>query len=853
MSKYLLTFLFSLTFIIAVQAQTNYSNVKVDELSDTQIRQLIQRAESIGYGDAQLEQMAKSQGMPDVEVLKLRKRVEQIRSKESSSGTSNNRTNKSKSFGPSRFSNTDSLVNVDRQPTKKELIDKAFDDLQPKIFGSELFRNTNITFEPNLRLATPPNYVIGPDDQLLVDLSGDNEASYDLKVSPEGNIRVEYAGNINVGGLTVNQAISKIRARLNATYPSLRSGRTQLAVNLGNVRSIKVIINGQVVKPGTYTLSSFSSVFNALNAAGGPNQNGSYRKIQVIRGSKVITTIDVYDFLINGIDKGNIRLQDQDLVNVPVYDTRVQVVGEVKTPAIFEVKKGETFQNLLNYAGGFSSEAYRERVKVFQNTNKERQITDIASENYSTYQPNDGDKFFVDPILDRFTNRVEISGAVFRPGYYELNEALTLKQLIAKADGVTENAFLNRGYINRLNADQTPNLISFDVSKIISGQVADIPLKREDRITISSIFDLRDEYKITVQGEVRQPDQFVYADNMTVEGAIQLAGGFKEGATPSRIEISRRIKDSDINSASAKTANVFTIGVDRNLSLLTDTFKLQPFDIISVRSDQSYVVQRQVKIEGEVLHPGTYTITSKNDRISDLVKRAGGLTPLAYTDGASLRRPGKDTTLFKSQRDSLANAKAINKLRYGSDSVDNDGKVNQERRAEERSRIVALQRVTQSGVDTTAYSKQPTIISSDLVGINLTKILDKPGKGFDLLLEDGDIIKVPNQLQTVKVSGEVLNPNNIVYSSGKSFKSYVTGAGGFTANALKGRAYIRYANGSVAGASRFLFFNSYPRVKPGAEILVPKRAEREKLSAAALIGLGTGIASLAAIVVSLLR
>ncbi|GAA3982572.1 SLBB domain-containing protein [Pedobacter ginsengiterrae] len=840
-----------------VLAQSNYANQKVDELSDAQIKTLMQRAESLGYSDAQLEQMASAQGMKQDEILKLRKRVETIRKQGSSSTAVKQSAVKSSSNNTERqyLGSTDSTST--NQPTKQDLIDKAFDDLKPKIFGSQLFKNSNITFEPNLRMATPAGYVIGPDDQLLIDLTGDNEANYDLKVSPEGSIRLEYVGLVKVGGLSIDEARSKIKNLMGSTYPGLRSGRTNLAINLGNIRGIKVILNGQVTKPGTYTLSSLSSVFNALYAAGGPNDNGSYRKIQVVRNNRVVATVDFYDLIINGMQKGNIRLQDQDVINVPVYENRVEVVGEVKNPAIFETLAGEHFQNVLNFAGGFSNIAYQSAVKVFQNTARERKISDIFAADFNTYVPKNGDRFFVEPILDRFENRVEINGAVFRPGYFELEKGMTLKQLIQKADGLKEDAFMNRGYISRLNADNTLALESFDVAAIMNGSQTDIALKREDKITISSIFDLREEYKVTVQGEVREPNQFPYAENMNLEDAIQMAGGFKEGATPNRVEISRRVRNSNIQSVAASTADVFTINIDRNLKLVTDTvFKLQPFDIVSVRSAEGYVVQKQVKIEGEVLYPGTYTIKSKNERISDLIKRAGGLTALAYTDGASLKRPGRDTTLFQSQKDSLQKELLIRRAKYGdSYSMQNllSSSKSDERKQEEQARILNLQRVTQSGVDTTSFRRQPQIIASDMVGIDLTKILEQPGKRNDLLLEDGDIIKVPKQLQTVRVSGEVLNPNSIVFRTGKSFKSYVNGAGGFTANALKGRAYVKYANGSVEGARNFLFFNNYPRIKPGAEILVPKRVERERITAAAWIGIGTGLASLGAIIVSLLR
>jgi protein involved in polysaccharide export with SLBB domain len=849
-----LALLFLMVLIVfspAAFAQSSYADVRVDDLTDAQIRQMIQRAESIGYNDAQLEQMAAAQGMPQTEIQKLRVRVQRIRSnlggnfenvnkQQQSSGYPNNntqdamlgRTYAGNNKQQNQYNNPDSLASngMNQELQRQREIQSMFESLKPRVFGSELFKNSNLTFEPNLRMATPKSYVIGPDDELLIDLNGDNEANYRLPVSPDGTIRLQYVGIISVGGLSIEQATSKLRTAMSTTYPALRTGRSTIAVNLGNIRGIKVVLTGEVVKPGTYTLPSLATVFNALYASGGPRENGSFRKIQVIRNNRVVSTIDTYDFLINGLQKGNIRLQDQDVIHIPVYETRIEVAGEVKRPALFEALKGDNIQDVLNFAGGFNTRAYTGRIKVLQNTEKERRITDVASTDFTSSVPKNGDKYIVEEILDRFENRVEITGAVFRPGLYELEKGLTLRGLINKAEGLKEDAFLNRGYINRLNMDNTLSLISFDVSKIIAGATNDIPLQREDKVTISSLFDLRDEYRVMIQGEVRDSGTYVYADNMSLQDLIQMAGGFREGATPNRIEISRRIKNSDATSASAVTAEVFTVNINQNLTLSDQTFVLKPFDVISVRSSEGYQVQRQVKLEGEVLYPGTYTITRKDERISDLIKRAGGLTPTGYAEGASLKRPGPKP---------IMNEKARN-------AINNED--------EEAKKFLNLKRVQQEGVkDTISTDVEQQLIQSDLVGIELVSIMKKPGSKGDLIMEDGDIIRVPKQLQTIKVTGEVLNPNNIVFSSGKGFKQYVNGAGGFTNTALRNGAYIKYANGSVESARKFLFFNNYPQVKPGAEILVPKRAVTERLTAQGWIGIGTAVASMAAIIVSLLR
>lgn len=815
-----IVFLFTVFVTEAAFSQSNYANVKVDELSDVQILQMIKRAESIGYNESQLEQMAAAQGMKQEEVQKLRVRVDKIR-KQGSRTTVQNRDSTTNTSRENTETIDGGAIDNDKKITDEEA--------GPKIFGSELFKNGKITFEPNLRIATPKGYIIGPDDKLLIDLSGDNEASYDLQVSPDGVINLQYVGRIAVGGLSIEQATSKIRNAMASTYPSLRSGRTNVAINLGNIRSIKIVMTGQVTKPGTYTLSSLATVYNALYASGGPSKNGSFRKIEVIRNNKVVTTIDVYDFLLKGIQRNNIRLQDQDVINVPVFENRVEIAGEVKIAAFFEVVSGERLQDLIGFAGGFTPQAYTARIKALQNTDKERRLIDVNAADFSTYETKNGDKYVVEAILDRFENKIEISGAVFRPGFYALNNGITLKGLITKAEGLTEDAFLNRGYISRLNPDNTLALISFDVAKVLAGTVQDIPLQREDKVTINSLFDLRDEYKVSIQGEVRAPGTFDYAENINLGALIQMAGGFKEEATPNRIEISRRIRNSDSLSKSAVTAELFIVNIDPRLKLEDDAFTLKPFDIVTVRSAAGYTVQKQVKLEGEVLYPGTYTITSKDERISDVIKRAGGLTPFGYAEGASLKRPG---------------AEKVNPEDKNAINTNGDDKM----------KLLNLKRAEETGAeDKLKPDVERLLIQSDLVGISLDRILRKPYSKFDLIVEDGDVIRVPRQLQTVKVTGEVLNPNSIVFSPSKSFKQYVNGAGGFTSNALKRGAYIKYANGAVEAGGKFLFFNNYPKVKPGAEILVPKKAEKEKLSAQSWIGIGTAVASLAAIVVSLLR
>lgn len=818
--------LFTLIFVISYSVNAQLpTNVKVDDLTDVQILQFLKQAESMGYtSEGQLETLAISRGIKANEIVKFKARVEKLKSM--GMAVSGDRSSLTVDSGRTYALMTEERTNKANKNENKSKVEPKIS----KVFGSKLFNNSEITFEPNLRIATPKSYVIGPDDKLVIDLTGDNVSSYNLQVSPEGVINLEYVGRITVAGLSIDQAMSKIKKAMSSTYPGLNTGRTQVAINLGNIRSIQVMITGQIENPGTYTLPSLANVYRALYLSGGPSENGSFRNIQLIRNNKVVTTIDVYDFLLRGIQQGNIRLQDQDVIYVPAYSKRVEINGEVKESAIFELKDKETLQDVIAFAKGFTPDAYTAKIKAFQVTDKEKRIVDIDVSNFQTYHPNNGDKFEVGTILGRYENRVKISGAVFRAGEFSLEASPTVLELIKKAEGTTEEVFLNRAYIHRLNPDHSQYVLSFDLGKLLKGEIADIPLQREDNVVISSIFDLREEYMVTIQGEVRKPNSFQYADNLKLADLIQMAGGLTEGASVEHIEVARRVKSADPNSVKSKIADLFMVSVDKNLQIRDDNFVIKPFDIITIRNSEGYSTQKQVRIEGEVAYPGMYTITSKDFKISDLIQRAGGLTPFAYPDGASLKRPGAEK-INPSDKNAIDNSE------------------------EENRKFLNLTRMQEKTVKEGVKLKQidEKLVQSDLVGIDLKKILAKPNSRQNLVLEEGDIIRVPKQLQTVKVTGEILNPNSIVYIPGKTFKQYINGAGGYTNSALKSGAYIKYANGSAEAAKRFLFFNNYPKVKPGAEILVPVKAEKERLNAQSWIGIGTGLASLAAILITVLR
>lgn len=806
----------------------NLSNVRVDDLSDQQIRAYMKQAEASGITEEQFVQLALQRGMPATEIEKLRERINELEGDEMDSAVPFERPVVPRVV-------TDSLVNSPQADTGvSKTKDSAYRKRELPIFGHTLFQNENQAFEPNLRIATPDDYVIGPDDQLLIDIYGQSEVFYNPTVTPEGTINVPSVGVISVGGLRFDEAEERIKRTLSTVYTAIRSGATNVSISLGNIRSIKVTITGEVNKPGTYTLPSLASVLNALYYSGGPNQNGSFRNISLVRGGETVAVLDIYDVLMDGAFSENVGLRDQDVLMIPPYLTVVELDGEVKRPARFELKTGETFDDLLRYAGGFTENAYRDRIKVVKKTASERRIEDLLGTQFDHYLPTSGDEFTVDRLLERFENRVTVSGAVFRPGEYELSRGLTLSMLLKKAEGVKEDAFLKRGYISRLKDDLQLEQLSFNVADVIAGTGDDIELKREDVVHIASIFELQEELTVSIAGEVRNPGEFEYAESMTLEDLIMKAGGYRESAMPARIEVSRRVRDANALSASASIAEVFQVSSDWGLELSDANFELQPFDLVVVRTESGYETQKTVRLEGEVLYPGVYTILRKDERISDIIKRAGGFTPYAYVDGASLKR-GRGVD------DEVAAETMTEKM------------AQQSKRDDEYERLLALQHLQQNagGQINQAYVNRN--LNNNMVGINLTRIIENPGGIGDLILEDGDVIRVPKELQTVKISGEVLAPSTAIYARNKGFKQYISQAGGFSQRALRKGTYIIYANGAVKSTSKFLFFNNYPPVEPGAEIFVPRAPERIKIGPQQWMGVTTGLASLLAVIVTLVR
>ena len=782
----------------------NIESIKVDELTDDQINQFWTQAQSNGLDLHKIEQIALQRKMPQTEFNKLKSRLEKL----AASGSVN-----------INLSQGDRTYNIEKGnvPDAKD-INAAFSNLKPKIFGADLFNNKNLTFEPNLKIATPQDYQLGPDDELIIDVYGSSESTNRLKISTEGTIRIPMVGPISVGGLTIEQAKKRILTQLSNIYSGISKGETFVNVTLGNIRSIKVTILGEVTTPGTYSLSSLSTVFNGLYVSGGPSENGSFRKIQVIRNNKVAATVDVYDFLMNGTTKSNIRLQDQDIIKVSSFEKRIELKGEVKRPGLFESLKGESLSNLIDFAGGYTDNAYKERIIVFRNTKKEKSVADVPFSSISNFSPQSGDVYMIDKLLVRYTNRVQLNGAVFRPGFYALEDGLTLKALIDKADGLKEDAFSERGIIYRLKDDNSTEVLSFNVKDVLSGK-NDLALKREDNVQIASKLEMREAYTVTISGEVIRPGEYRYGENMKVEDLIIAAGGLKESSSKF-VEISRRIKNSDQNSNSAQIATIIKYEINKDNFKTTSDIVLMPFDIVNVFPSPGYSFQKTVNIEGEVLYPGLYTISNKNERLSDLIKRAGGLTSQAYPEGAILIR-----TVREDDIDAIIKAKKTDAItKQSSDTI--------------------------KGKDLT--EKEAVASNSNIVGINLAKILKKNNSSYDILLENADKIRVPKLLQTVQITGEVLYPVKVKYEKGNGLRSYINGAGGFSARSLKSRAYVLYANGTAASTKHFLFFNFYPKIRPGSEIIVPIKEDRRKISALEIASIATSASTLVFLIITIL-
>jgi len=783
--------------VTTLQAQ-NPASVDVNNLSDQQIQQIVTEVNARGLTIDQAAQMAQMQGATPIQIEQLKRRIRELNLSKADSTT--NRTPK----------------NSQKSNLKREVYsEKAIIEESPgnkRIFGFQFFNSDKLTFEPPVNMPTPQNYVLGIDDELMVSIWGASQQTYQLTIETNGAVNIPDIGPVYVSGMEFSKAKELIKRRLIAIYSGMdgASPNTYAEVSISNLRSIKVNVIGEVMAPGTYTLPSTASAFNALYLSGGPNENGSFRNIQLIRDNKTIKTIDVYDYLINAHMEGNIQLREQDIIYIPTYQKRVEASGAFKRTGLFELSEKEKLSDLIRYLGGFTDQAFKAQLSLTRITDTEKKVIDINQSIYESFVPNNGDSIVASEVIKRFENRINISGAVFRPGTYELTDGLKLSGLIKKAQGVTENYFSNRGLIVRLQNNLAPMTLSFNVDDILKG-TNDITLQREDQVIIQDIFSMREKRTVQILGEVQEPGEFKFTDNMTLKDLIFKANGFTEAASESFIELARRHNYAESSLMSDELVKLHQFNIDRELNLDSkgDTLHLQPFDYIYVRKAPSYHPQRTVSISGEVRYPGAYSIGSKKERVSDLISRAGGLMPDAFIRGARMKRSNPDS---------------IQKVEILRNSLPDSL--------------------------TTKAEKQ---ISSDKLELRLEDILKNPGSAFDYMLKDGDQIIIPEVSQEVRISGEVQNPIGLAYQNGKSLKYYIKRSGGFSDNAKKSKTFVIYSDGTTQVTSIF-FGHNYPAIEPGCQIIVPQKPEKQKIdNTGKWLGIASTMATVAIAIATLVK
>lgn len=796
--KYLLCTFTFFFFLLSAGAQDllkgkDLSQIKVDQLTTEEISKLKSQLSSSGLTPEQAEQMAISKGMSASEAAKLKNKIT------TNGDQSQNKKNIIETKSAEKTNS--STEPLDTYKSEKTLIN-------PLVFGSELYTGIAPSFEPNMKLATPLNYVLGPDDNIQISIYGIQEFNGEFLVTSEGYVSIPNVGQVKVAGLTIEAATQKLKSVMsNSVYTYLKTGGAKISVTLSKIRSIKVTIIGSN-RPGTFNISSLSTLFNALYISGGPGPYGSFREIELIRNGKIERKIDLYRFLLDGNQNDNIGLKDNDVIRIPAYKIRVELKGQVKRPGIYEVLPGERFSKILSYASGFTDEAFTSSIKIYKRNDKEMQIQDLNSLAYKEYSPNSGDVFVISKGLKRFTNRVIIKGAIYRPDEYELTNGLRVLDLIKKAEGLTLDAFMQNAQIKRLQENLVPSIITIDLNKVLSGDSSqNILLKMEDELNVYSVFDLKDQFKVTIQGEVRKPGTIDFFQGMNLYNAIIQAGGFTD-ASSNKVEIARILKRDSLSGQDDRTSILLNTDiVEGDLNNAGKNIKLEPFDVITIRKIAGYLVPGSINILGQVQFPGPYSFKNRNERISELIKRAGGFTPDAYPEGAYLKR---NKTEFEKQQSLEASLK-LNKTVKDSTNQDISSEILRE---------------------------------SDKIPIDFNQILKNPGSIHDFVLKDGDEMVIPKFEAQVKVSGEVLMSNQVPFIQGKNLKHYIDESGGFTTNALRRKAYVVYANGRASSTSHFLFFKSYPKIAPGSEVIIPKRREKKGTNL-------TEIASFTAVLASL--
>ena len=814
---------------------SDLSNINFSDLNNTQIDLLLRRAQAQGFSQFDLLKMAKDQGMDPSEINELDKKFK------STETISRVAQNASTPLEDTRL----------RKRWSEEI--EVFRKLKESdIFGYDVFRgNTFLSFQSNLNIPTPLDYVIGPGDKLFIDIYGQSENYYQSEVSPDGDVILENIGPVNLNGLSLENAKKRLLSRFKTIYTGINNKATFVNISVGIPRAIRVNIVGEVNLPGTYNFSAFNTVYNAIYVAGGITENATLREIKLYRNNKLVNTVDVYKFLNKGDGSSNIRLENNDLIVVGPYTNRVTIEGAVKIPGKFETKNDETLADLLSYSGGLSENAFKKSIKLTRIIDGELKIVDINSDQFEFFKPITGDMFQVDQIIEKYNNRVIVSGAVYRPGTFSVYDGMSIKDLIEKAGGLKSDVYYEKAYVTRTNKDYSTTTITLDLQNEMNKP--SFLLKEEDILNILSLNDLSEDNYVEIMGEINNPGVFPYSENLSVSDLILLAGGFKENASSSRIEINRRLSLNKLNDNNITEILTFDLNKNINKSLLT----IKPFDQVIIRKNPNFYVQQYARVEGEVMYPGKYAISSKNERISDLINRSGGFKNMAYLKGATLIRL---TEFAEIKSDLTKKIKNLNDLK---------SKVSSKKGTLTESEVLLIQRIDKDLKNLEAqknesknlgsYAKTERISEiikknsvqgdipiskSEAIGIDLEAIIKSPKSKSDLLLKEGDVIVVPKKLETVRLRGELLYPTTVRFIPNKSLKYYINSSGGFDNKAKRSDTYIVYANGDVARTKKFLFFNIYPKPEPGSEVIVPKKPLKNPIAANQLLSFTTGLATL---------
>ena len=794
----LTVFLFFTVSCLHAQDIGQLKNVDVNTLSDDQIASYWEQIKGKGYTMQQVEVLGKAQGISVTKIADFKRRVNSL-------GTMKTSENKA-------FEAIEKAVIVNEPFGLKEGQEVAKNTSSVSLFGYDFFNNSKISFTPSINIAVPKNYQIGPGDEIMIDLWGASEITYKAIVNNSGSIKINGVGFIYINGFTLESASRKIISKLKRKHAGISAAnnsynKINTNITVSKIRTVQVNIIGEVKVPGTYALNSLSTVLNALYAAGGPTKMGTFREVQLIRANKQVAALDVYEYMLFGTQAGNLKLQDQDVLLVAPYKNLVSVEGAVKRAGIYELKEGQTLAELVEYFGGFTPIAYTNLLTVERLNGTQKEIREVALKDAKNFTMQAGDKLVVQEILDEYQNKITIEGEVYRPGNFELLENMSLKDLIEKAAGVTPEAFLSRGLLVRTENLADKENIAFSVEAILKGTIS-ILLNAKDEVRIFSKKELRSERTISIKGAVNAPKTIDFIDKLQLEDVIALSGGLQAGADAEVISISRRLKDGSFRTLS----EVYAVASDKNLAINNGTpFYLKPFDIITVRYSKGYTAQQNVSIKGEVQYQGAYTLKNKNERISDLIRRAGAFTEFANIQGATLIRK-KSTEIEKELIENIKKTEGLEGLEELEEEF-------------------------------TAFK----------IGIDLEAIFKNKGSDIDLLLVAGDELIIPSKSQIVEVIGMVLKPSLVRYQKGQSLKSYVEKSGGFGETAKKSKVYVAYANGDIKTVKNFLFFRSYPKLMPGATIFVPTKPLKEKMSTAEIMGITTSIATLGILIQTILN